>query len=420
MRLQSVRVSLRLGTMRQSLIIILALTNGCAGFSARQLTIHPLLSTHRHAAKMVALPRGANFGMKPVAAVRSLVRGGATPITIPCSSDADGCLAMCNDDQSSCTILAPLSLLHRLKVASLFGLWFALSVCYSITNKRINNVLPCPCSIATSTVAVGSMFVSTLWLTGLRSAPRVPLTALRTLVPIGICHAIGHMAGTVGVAAGSVSSRRWSRPRVQSTPACLSATILRQAVSRRIWFSLAPIVLGVALATVKELSFAWAALIGAAVSDLAMAFRNVLSKRSMSVLMDVHGNGLKAQDMFGLLTCISAAISLPTALLVEGRALPEQWSLAAASAAGGSSGLAAQLGLAGLLFYSYSEVAMQALSNVHSVTHAVGNTIRRVIIMLASMVCFGTPMTPLGAAGSALAIGGSYLYAMTKHRETHA
>ena len=124
--------------------------------------------------------------------------------------------------------------------------------------------------------------------------------------------------------------------------------------------------------------------------------------------------------MFGLLTCISAAISLPTALLVEGRALPEQWSLAAASAAGGSSGLAAQLGLAGLLFYSYSEVAMQALSNVHSVTHAVGNTIRRVIIMLASMVCFGTPMTPLGAAGSALAIGGSYLYAMTKHRETHA
>ena len=168
---------------------------------------------------MVALPRGANFGMKPVAAVRSLVRGGATPITIPCSSDADGCLAMCNDDQSSCTILAPLSLLHRLKVASLFGLWFALSVCYSITNKRINNVLPCPCSIATSTVAVGSMFVSTLWLTGLRSAPGSLLPPCARLYPLASATRSATWRARWASLRGRSRSRRWSRPRVQSTPA---------------------------------------------------------------------------------------------------------------------------------------------------------------------------------------------------------
>ena len=44
------------------------------------------------------------------------------------------------------------------------------------------------------------------------------------------------------------------------------------------WLSLVPIIGGVALATVKELSFAWAALLGAIVSDLALALRNVLSK----------------------------------------------------------------------------------------------------------------------------------------------
>ena len=350
-------------------------------------------------------------------AVSSLAQGKLTTLTIPCSSDADGCLAMC-DDHDVCAIVAPVGFLHRLKVAGLFGLWFVLSVAYSITNKRINNALPCPCSIATSTVAVGSLLVSTLWLTGLRTAPRLPLAALRTLVPIGVCHAIGHVAGTVGVSAGSVSFTQVVKAAGPVYACVLSATVLGQTVSRRVWLSLAPIVLGVALATVKELSFSWMALIGAAVSDLAMAFRNVLSKKSMGVLTDVNGDGLRAQDMFGLLTCISTVVALPVALLAEGRALPAQWSIAAAASSGGSTGLAAQIGLAGLLFYSYSEVAMQALSNVHSITHAVGNTLRRVVIMIASMIFFGTPMTPLGAAGSAIAIGGSYLYVMTKHAET--
>ena len=40
--------------------------------------------------------------------------------------------------------------------------------------------------------------------------------------------------------------------------------------------------------------------------------------------------------------------------------------------------------------------------------------------MLVCMVAFRTPMTPLGACGSALAIGGSYLYATVKQQEKAA
>ena len=60
------------------------------------------------------------------------------------------------------------------------------------------------------------------------------------------------------------------------------------------------------------------------------------------------------------------------------------------------------------------QVAMQALANVHPVTHAIGNTMRRVVIMVVSMVVFRTPMTPLGAAGSAMAIIGAFAYAMAR------
>ena len=55
-----------------------------------------------------------------------------------------------------------------------------------------------------------------------------------------------------------------------------------------------------------------------------------------------------------------------------------------------------------------SQVAMKALKNVHPVTHAVGNTMRRVVIMLICILVFQTPVSLTGAVGSTIAIGGSY------------
>jgi len=271
--------------------------------------------------------------------------------------------------------------------------------------------------VATATVVVGSLFVNLLWLTKLRQPPRLSKAAYRSLLPIGAFHAIGHIAGTVGTAAGSVAFAQVIKAAGPVYACVLSSTVLKQAVSMRVWLSMIPIMLGVALATVHELSFAWAALLGAVASDLALALRNVLSKQSMGVMQTLDGDAIAPADMFGLLTCISALVSVPLAVMVEGRMLPSLWATAAASSPGGSLGLGMQVALTGLYFYAYSEVAMKALSNVHPVTHAIGNTMRRVVIMLVCMVAFRTPMTPLGACGSALAIGGSYVYAIVKQRE---
>jgi solute carrier family 35 protein E1 len=312
-------------------------------------------------------------------------------------------------------------MLRRLKIGCLFALWFLLSVGYSITNKRVNNLLPgVPCTVAASTVGVGSILVCTLWATGLRSAPRLSPAVVRILLPIGICHAIGHLAGTVSVAVGSVSFTQIVKAANPIYTCVLSMAVLGTRVSRRVWLSLLPIIVGVALATVKEVSFVPAAFATAAVSDLSMATRNVLSKKSMGSLTDVDGKRLEATDMFGLLTLIATLVSLPIAFAADGRTIAGAWSTAtaAASANGGSVGVAMQVCLTGILFFAYNELAMKALSHVHAITHAVGNILRRVIIMLSSMIVFGTPMSHVGAAGSALAISGSFVYALTKHRET--
>ena len=97
------------------------------------------------------------------------------------------------------------------------------------------------------------------------------------------------LTGTAAVSAGLVSFTQVVKAANPVYVCVLSTLVLRQSISRRVWLSLMPIVGGVALATVKEVSFVWAALLGALLSDLAMATRNVLVKRSFSTLADVDG-----------------------------------------------------------------------------------------------------------------------------------
>ena len=53
---------------------------------------------------------------------------------------------------------------------------------------------------------------------------------------------------------------------------------------------------------------------------------------------------------------------------------------------------------------------------VAPVTHAVTNTVKRVVIILASILVFKTSITPLGALGSAITISGALLYGLAKNK----
>jgi solute carrier family 35 protein E1 len=55
-----------------------------------------------------------------------------------------------------------------------------------------------------------------------------------------------------------------------------------------------------------------------------------------------------------------------------------------------------------------------ALSNVHPVTLAVGNTMKRVFIMVASVMVFHNHITVQAGIGSAVGISGVLLYSLTK------
>merc|ERR1719299_157314 len=66
--------------------------------------------------------------------------------------------------------------------------------------------------------------------------------------------------------------------------------------------------------------------------------------------------------------------------------------------------------LSGITYYLYNETAFMALGRVMPVTHAIGNTLKRVVIIVSAVIFFGTPVSALGWIGCSIAILGTFLY----------
>jgi len=180
-----------------------------------------------------------------------------------------------------------------------------------------------------------------------------------------------------------------------------------------VYLTLLPIVGGVGLASLKELSFTWLAFGSAMLSNVSSAFRGIVAKKAMS---KPQGENMTESNLYGVLTIMSFCVLLPFSLLVESPAkIAKVW--AAANAGGISSGyIAFNLLMSGVCYYLYNETAFLALGRVNAVTHAIANTVKRIVIILASVVIFKTQLTPLGIAGSGIAVFVAFLYAIAKQK----
>lgn len=65
-----------------------------------------------------------------------------------------------------------------------------------------------------------------------------------------------------------------------------------------------------------------------------------------------------------------------------------------------------------------ARVSYQALTQITPVTFSVGNALKRIAVIVASVIYFRNPVAPLNAAGSALALLGAFLYTQARDAQT--
>ena len=304
---------------------------------------------------------------------------------------------------------------HTIKVLLLFAAWYALNVQYNMVNKKVLNMLPLPWLVAVAQLAVGVVYCGILWATRLRPFPLGSLstTDWKAIFPIGICHGAGQCATVLSLCAGAVSFTHIVKALEPFFSALVSAVASGVILAPQVYAALIPVVGGVSVAVAKELSFSWLSFGTAMFSNLAFAMRAVYSKLAM-------GNaslGLSAPNLYGVVTLTAFIVMTPIALVMEVPKFRNIWAAAVSEEALAPTTpkiLATKVLLSGLFHYLNNEMMYFVLGEVHPITLAVGNTLKRTVLIVASLIVFQNPITPTAAVGSTVAMLGVLVYSLTK------
>ncbi|KAG8080339.1 hypothetical protein GUJ93_ZPchr0007g3985 [Zizania palustris] len=322
----------------------------------------------------------------------------AVPSLAPPSATADGARPV--------ETAAPAETARRAKIGVYFATWWALNVIFNIYNKKVLNAFPYPWLTSTLSLAAGSAIMLASWATRIAEAPNTDLDFWKALSPVAIAHTIGHVAATVSMAKVAVSFTHIIKSGEPAFSVLVSRFFLGEHFPAPVYFSILPIIGGCALAAVTELNFNMTGFMGAMISNLAFVFRNIFSKKGMK------GKSVSGMNYYACLSMLSLAILLPFAFAMEG---PKVW-------AAGWQKAVAEIGpnfvwwvaAQSVFYHLYNQVSYMSLDEISPLTFSIGNTMKRISVIVASIIIFHTPVQPINALGAAIAILGTFIYSQAK------
>ncbi|CAL9064719.1 unnamed protein product [Musa banksii] len=300
-------------------------------------------------------------------------------------------------------------LLQTLQLGSLFGLWYLFNIYFNIYNKqaRVLKGFTFPLTITTVQFAVGTFLVLFMWTTNLYKRPKISASQLAVILPLAMVHTMGNLFTNMSLGKVAVSFTHTIKAMEPFFSVLLSALFLGEMPTIWVLLSLVPIVGGVGLASLTEASFNWAGFWSAMASNLTFQSRNVLSKKAMVKKEESLDN----INLFSIITIMSFCLLAPATFFVEGIKVTPSY---LQSAGLNFKEIYLRSLLAALCFHAYQQVSYMILARVSPVTHSVGNCVKRVVVIVTSVLFFRTPVSPINSLGTGVALAGVFLYSRVK------
>lgn len=262
-----------------------------------------------------------------------------------------------------------INLIKNLRLGGMFAIWYLLNIYFNLYNKQL-----------------GAIFL------------------------LAMGHTVGNLLTNISLGKVAVSFTHTIKAMEPFFTVVLSALVLGQKPSIWVVSSLVPIVVGVSLASFTEASFNWIGFGSAMASNLTNQTRNVCSKRIMVKDKETLDN----INLYSLMTIISFLLLLPVAIALEGVKFSTSYFHFAASQGLNVKEFFTRALIAGLCFHSYQQVSYNILGMVSPVTHSVGNCVKRVVVIVSSVLFFQTPVSSINALGTGMALVGVFLYSRAK------
>merc|ERR1711892_487687 len=202
--------------------------------------------------------------------------------------------------------------------------------------------------------------------------------------------------------AGAVSFAMIVEAAEPAFAAIVGTLFYGKTISSTKWAMLVPVIGGVILASVKELDFAWAALITASLANLFAAFKGNENKKLMDTpgIRDRPGG---VGNQFAITTILSFLIAK------EGAKFGQFVDLLKTNPV-----VSSNLITSGLYFYLYNELATLTIKKTSATTQSVANTAKRVIVIVGSALAFGESLEMMKMLGCTVCIGGVFAYSLVK------
>ncbi|KAI3865995.1 hypothetical protein MKX03_019520 [Papaver bracteatum] len=299
---------------------------------------------------------------------------------------------------------------QKAKISIYFATWWAMNVVFNIYNKKVLNAFPYPWLTSLLSLAAGSLMMLISWATRIAEPPETDLQFWKTLLPVAVAHTIGHVAATVSMSKVAVSFTHIIKSGEPAFSVLVSRFIMGETFPMPVYLSLLPIIGGCGLAALTELNFNMIGFMGAMISNLAFVFRNIFSKKGMTGKS--AGKSVGGMNYYACLSMLSLLILTPFAIAVEG---PQVW------AAGWETAIA-QIGpnfvwwvaAQSIFYHLYNQFSYMSLDEISPLTFSIGNTMKRISVIVSSIIIFRTPVQPVNALGAAIAILGTFLYSQAK------
>ncbi|GAY47374.1 hypothetical protein CUMW_104120 [Citrus unshiu] len=186
---------------------------------------------------------------------------------------------------------------------------------------------------------------------------------LAAILPLALVHTLGNLFTNMSLGKVAGSFTHTIKATEPFFSVLLSAMFLGEFPTLWVVGSLIPIMGGVALASVTE-----------------EALDNI--------------------TLFSIITVMSFILMIPVTLIMEGGLNLKEVYVRSLIAA--------------ICYHAYQQVSYMILQRVSPVTHSVGNCVKRVVVIVSSVMFFRTPVSAINAFGTGIALAGVFLYSRVK------
>eukprot|EP00795_Rhopilema_esculentum_P004127 gene4127-20310_t len=318
------------------------------------------------------------------------------------------------------------------KVAILCTIWFCLSSSNNVIIKRLLSDYPYPITVSLSHMtSTAFLMYPVLFGFGVKTTVDIPILRFYVLlIPLGIGKLLVSISSHVSIWRIPVSYAHTEKDTVSLQyagledtwmPACwrslammpiftvlITRMIFKERQSWKVYLSLLPIISGVGIATVTELSFEVYGMLTALFCTMVFALQNIYTKRAIK---DLRLNHL---HLLTRIAHISFVIAVPLWLITDSQQLFNDERLASSDTL---VWFLSRLVLSGIINFTQNIMAFSVLNLLSPLSYSVATATKRILVIAISILTLKNPITPMNSVGMFLAVFGVFLYNRTKQIE---